>query len=194
METKATVEESLETLDRIDHYTVIGYRLGIGLCGILLILMVFPQFHRVGENNLLPLLALASGLMASCAHIYIKFIRWCVVSATWLGLALYPMANFWFPHPLFYFFIHGLFYTTLCGVAFKEGLCFAIPGLKLTPLLLVMAVFAFWNAPLNFNVEWLNELYFPAQLGAGIFYCILAIAKLRMPLHCDIGDKSVYQV
>lgn len=183
-----------EALDGIDRGTVIVYRLGIGLCGILLLLMAFPQFHEASKNNLLPLLALASGLMAACAHMYIKFIRWFVVSATWLGLALYPVANLWFPEPLIYFFIQGLFYTTLCGVVFKEGLCFAIPGLKLTPLFLVVAVFAFWNTPLNFNIEWLHGVYFPAQLGAGILYSILAIAKWRMPLQFDIGDKSVYQV
>lgn len=189
-----TENTSVEELDQIDRATVIAYRLGIGLCGIVLILMAFPEFHEVTENNLLPLLAIASGIIAACAHMYIKFIRWFVVSATWLGLMLYPIANIWWPEPVLYFFIHGLFYVTLCGVAFKEGLCFSIPGLKLTPLLLVIAVFAFWNIPLNFNVAWLNAAYFPVQLGAGILYSILALAKWRMPLQFDIGNKSVYQV
>ena len=80
----------------------------------------------------------------------------------------------------------GAALVTLSGLAFKEQFCFAIPGIKLVPLLL----------PLLWLLEWLQVAWAAAlvALVSGALLTLLALAKWRMPLHFDIGDKGRYQV
>lgn len=76
--------------------------------------------------------------------------------------------------------------ATLCGLAFKEQFCFAIPGIRLLPLLL----------PLLWLLEWIRVAWAAAlvALASGLLLGLLSLAKWRMPLHFDIGDRGRYQL
>ncbi|MCF3099511.1 hypothetical protein EHZ86_20160, partial [Aeromonas australiensis] len=80
----------------------------------------------------------------------------------------------------------GAALATLAGLAFKEQFCFAIPGIKLVPVLL----------PLLWLLEWWRVELAAAlvALVCGALLTLLALAKWRMPLHFDIGDKGRYQI
>lgn len=73
----------------------------------------------------------------------------------------------------------GAALATLSGLAFKEQFCFAIPGIRLLPLLL----------PLLWLLEWTR-----VALASGLLLGLLSLAKWRMPLHFDIGDRGRYQL
>ena len=74
----------------------------------------------------------------------------------------------------------------LSGLAFKEQFCFAIPGIRLLPLLL----------PLLWLLEWTPFAWATAlvALVSGLLLGLLSLAKWRMPLHFDIGDRGRYQL
>jgi uncharacterized integral membrane protein len=58
--------------------------------------------------------------------------------------------------------------------------------MRLVPFMLAASLIGFGlDEPI-----WIAVLLLPA----GILLCILAFAKLRMPLHFDVGDKSHYQI
>ena len=61
-----------------------------------------------------------------------------------------------------------------------------IPGIKLVPVLL----------PALWLLEWLRVGWAAAlvALVCGALLSLLALAKWRMPLHFDIGDKGRYQI
>ncbi|MCI5132109.1 MAG: hypothetical protein D3904_11445, partial [Candidatus Electrothrix sp. EH2] len=68
----------------------------------------------------------------------------------------------------------------------KETFCFRIIGLPLVPLFLCCSVL---NRLFGF---FFVEPYF--LLPAAFLLTWLCIAKWRMPLHFDIGDKSLYSL
>ncbi len=80
----------------------------------------------------------------------------------------------------------GAALATLAGLAFKEQFCFAIPGIRAVPLLLPLL----WLLELA-GIGWAAAL---VALVCGALLCLLALAKWRMPLHFDIGDKGRYQI
>lgn len=169
-------------LDGIDRLSVCLYRLGLSLAALLLLCRGVSLL--IGQD-LLPTwpwstaLVTASGLCGLCLHIYDKRIRFVLQGLGWGGLLL---AAWGAPEAL----VLGAALATLAGLAFKEQFCFAIPGIRWLPLLL----------PLLWLLEWI-QLGWAAALAAlvsGLLLSLLALAKWRMPLHFDIGDRGRYQL
>ena len=80
----------------------------------------------------------------------------------------------------------GGVFITLGGLCFKEYFCFKIPGLRLQPLLVALLWF-------GLELDWVIVAKVCATLS-GLLFFIVTIAKWRMPLHFDIGDKKRYEV
>ncbi|MGY3925385.1 DUF2301 domain-containing membrane protein [Aeromonas jandaei] len=169
-------------LDGIDKLTVLLYRLGLSGAALLLLCRGAALLSHGGllpPAQWLMLLALASAICAFSLHIYDKRIRLILQGSGWAALALLSIGA---PDAL----VLGAALVTLSGLAFKEQFCFAIPGIKLVPLLL----------PLLWLLEWLQVAWVAAlvALVSGALLTLLALAKWRMPLHFDIGDKGRYQI
>lgn len=168
-------------LDGIDRLSVCLYRLGLSLAALLLVCRGASLL--IGQDFLPPAIWLvamvvASGVCGLCLHIYDKRIRFILQVMAWGGLILSASGA---PDML----VLGAALATLSGLAFKEQFCFAIPGIKAVPLLL----------PLLWGLEWarLDWAAAPVSLACGLLLCLLNLAKWRMPLHFDIGDKGRYQ-
>ena len=160
-------------MDLFDYLTVIFYRLGFVLAAPSIALLPW-QTHYPAQL----LCFVAAALCASSLHIYMKPYRLVLQGATWVGL-LCALVGF----PLLG--LGGVF-ITLGGLCFKEYFCFKVPGLPLQPLLLAGLWFALAFGVLPF-----------AQILAGIsalLFLIVSVAKWRMPLHFDIGDKTKYEI
>jgi uncharacterized integral membrane protein len=181
-------------LDSFDELTVRLYRIGLSLsalalacAGLLQLLIALnvldyttPWVHRVW---VLCLLGTAGAI--SNMHLYDKRIRWFIGTAGWIGaVALFTSGG---PEaPWLYTAGLGFLFVALSAYALKEQFCFRIPGLRLVPLLLATALIPLLTGH-------------PAIAGAlllcsGLIYTALVIAKWRMPLHFDVGDKSSYQI
>ena len=162
-------------MDWLDYVTVIAYRLGFTAAAFAILLLPWEAETGVPAQKLTFLAAI---LCASSLHIYMKTFRLLLQAATWGGLIF---ALFGIP-------LLGLggAFVTLGGLCFKEYFCFKVPGLRAQPVLLA----ALW-------VALVLEITFVAQgLAAlsALLFLVTAIAKWRMPLHFDIGDKSKYEV
>lgn len=169
-------------LDGIDRLSVCLYRLGLSLTALLLLCRGVGLLG--GPVSLSPavwltMLVVASGLCGFCLHIYDKRIRFLLQGLAWGGLMLAACGA---PAIL----VLGAALATLCGLAFKEQFCFAIPGIRLLPLLL----------PLLWLLEWTPFAWATAlvALVSGLLLGLLSLAKWRMPLHFDIGDRGRYQL
>lgn len=159
-------------MDALDYLTVILYRLGLVLAVPAIALL--PWHADVPAIEL----TLAAGAMcAACLHIYIKSFRLLLQGASWVALLCFV---FGFPMVAL-----GGALVTLGGLAFKEQFCFKVTGLQFQPLL----VAALWFA-LYFQIAYVAEGL--AALSA-LLFLLLSVAKWRMPLHYDIGDKTKYQ-
>jgi len=174
----------VEELDTIDRIQVVTYRLGITLCGLALLLPAIDQFYTGVLSYFQPGLMLGSIAVAAYLHIYSKTVRYALAHATWLALILFACSTY-FDWPIHQGWVNGLLLITMSGIAFKEHFCFKIPGLKYTPVLLLMATLA--------QLAERTHLFVGASLIAAILILFMAGAKWRMPLHFDIGDKRNYQ-
>lgn len=169
-------------LDGIDSLSVCLYRLGLSLAALLLVCRGASLL--IGQDFLPPAIwlaamAVASGVCGLCLHIYDKRIRFILQATAWGGLMLSACGA---PDVL----VLGAVLATLSGLAFKEQFCFAIPGIKAVPLLL----------PLLWGLEWTRFAWATAlvALVSGLLLGLLSLAKWRMPLHFDIGDRGRYQL
>ena len=169
-------------LDGIDRLTVCLYRLGLSLAAMLLVWrgvdLLIGRAH-LSQPVWLATLAVACGACGLCLHIYDKRIRFILQGLGWGGVMLNACGA---PDTL----VLGAALATLSGLAFKEQFCFAIPGIRLVPLLLPLL----WGLEL-IRLEWAAALL---ALTSGLLLCLLCLAKWRMPLHFDIGDKERYQI
>ncbi|AJQ93427.1 DUF2301 domain-containing membrane protein [Gynuella sunshinyii] len=171
-----------EKLDHWDITTVILYRSGLSLAPLALLLAVISADYTVLSHWLL---MAAVTLCCFSLHIYDKNIRLIVQGCGWLALLL-TLASAYGSTKVFELLGAGAAYLVLGALCFKESFCFKIPFLRLMP-----AVFA---------VDWLMRVsgwsdgYRLLLLVTAIALIILAIAKWRMPLHFDIGDKRNYQL
>lgn len=177
--------EVIEKLDRLDRFQVLAYRLGLSIAGLALCLPLPAHLELIPADYCQPLLILAAVLMASSLHVYSKSVRFFLSHATWLALLIQTFSPLWMaqPPPAS---INGLLLITVSGVAYKESFCFKIPGLKSVPLLLILAVIT--------QFYQLAAVYVASSALAGMIIAWAALAKWRMPLHYDIGDKSKYQL
>lgn len=175
-------------MDAFDVRSVRLYRLGLVLTALGLLasglLVVFdPESFFAGRNAV----ALGAAVSGSNLHLYDKRIRSLIVSAAWFGVVVMLCAV-----PIEGTLGRavdvaglGLVFVALSGFALKEQFCFKVPLMRAVPWLLAASL-----------VPLLAEWWLIAGvllLLAGASFGLLAVAKLRMPLHYDIGDKSKYQ-
>ena len=118
-------------------------------------------------------------------HLYDKQIRWFIGMTGWFGAVLLftsggPDAPWLYTAGL------GFLFVSLSAYALKEQFCFRIPGLRLVPLLLAGALIPLLSGH--------PAIAGALLLTAGLIYTALIVAKWRMPLHFDVGDKSKYQL
>src|SRR5690606_33968393 len=125
---------------------------------------------------------LGAALAGSNLHLYDKRIRALIVSAAWMGAVGMLFAASW-TGPLargLELMGLGLVFVALSGFALKEPFCFCVPFMRAVPWLLAASL-----VPLL--AEWWGVAG-ALLLAAGVAYLVLAVAKIRMPLHHDIGD------
>ncbi len=125
----------------------------------------------------------AAAIAAVTVHLYARVVRGVLA---WLAVGGLILVGLEGADGLLSQAGRGLVYAGLGALAFKEWFCFRIPGLRAVPLFLAWGVLvqAFgdpvWASP-GFGLGF-------ALVG------VMALAKLRMPLGHDIGDRSAYQV
>lgn len=175
----------VEPLDGFDRGTVMAYRAGIAVCG--LATAGLAAAHATGAADVLARVGLVLGvaLVGAHLHLYDRRIRWVIVGSAWLGAVLlfagHVLGNGWVGDTGL-----GFAFVALSGVALKERFCFRLPLVVGVPLLLASAL-----VPLRLGLGPPAA----ALLGAGAgLLLLLAVAKARMPLHFDIGDRSRYEV
>jgi len=177
--------EHIPQLDGFDRFTVRLYRSGLALAsvGVAVLAGLCATGGAVGPA--VALIFVGTLLSVLNMHLYDKRVRWVIAAAGLLGavlgyigassgVALVDQAGL------------GFVFVALSGFALKEQFCFRIPGLRLVPLFLAVGLI-------------------PLVLGSGpgaaacfglaaLPLTVLSIAKWRMPLHFDVGDKSRYQI
>ena len=186
--------EHIPELDSFDELTVKLYRSGLSIAafalawaGVLQLLIAInaldsntPWVHRAW---ILCLIGTAGAI--TNMHLYDKRIRWFIGISGWIGAALLAgsggIESRWF-----YTAGLGFLFVSLSAYALKEQFCFRIPGLRLVPLLLATSLI-----PLLTGHPAIAGLLL---LCSGLIYTALVIAKWRMPLHFDVGNKSQYQL
>ncbi|MEN0061444.1 MAG: DUF2301 domain-containing membrane protein [Myxococcota bacterium] len=182
--------DHIPQMDAFDRLTVGLYR--AGLLGQALGLFVISATEigwaarDVGPLAMLTAVALSVGNL----HLYDKRIRWLISTSGWLGAVLVVAAatlpeSAWVEALLHYAGLGFLFVVT-SALALKERFCFRLPGLQAVPVALAGGV-----ATGLFGFGTLTAV----ALGlSGLVVALLAVAKLRMPVHVDIGNKDAYQV
>lgn len=182
--------EHIERLDPFDKLSVCMYRTGISLFPLALIsyaLLIANKLNyfsdvTISTTTSLILLATATALSAANLHVYDKKIRAIITYSGWIGLllslALYDSDYLWIAQ--------GFMFMTFSGIALKESFCFKVAGLKITPILLCLAVLMFAI------MQWIMVIIL--FVITGLIFAFLAQAKWRMPLHFDIGNKALYQI
>jgi uncharacterized integral membrane protein len=184
-------------LDGLDRLTVTLYRSGLVIAAAGLL---FAGAVEVGAGlsswSWAPravsvawvLVTLGAALACANMHLYDKKFRWLIGALGWVGLVVQVMSQV-VPGGLGTLVFHaglGFVFAALSAFGLKEQFCFKVPGLRLVPLFLAVSL-----------IPLLLGQAIPAGLllllSGGIFGA-LALAKLRMPLHFDVGRKSAYQI
>jgi uncharacterized integral membrane protein len=170
-------------LDGYDRGSVRAYRAGLGGAAVGLGALTAASAGHAPLEVARWLVVVGAALSLANVHLYDKRIRAVIVGAGWTGavLLLAPV-----PWPLVHLAGLGFVFVALSGFALKEQFCFRIPFLRAVPLLLATSLVPLAIGPMPLATALLGAA--TAALG------LLAVAKLRMPLHFDIGDKSRYQV
>lgn len=183
----------VEHLDRFDVTTVRAYRaalllstLSVGGLGLAMLYEGLPGGAWLGGARLLVLIS--SLLVSLNLHLYDRLIRYIIAAsastAAILSSASHLLAG-WLAATVLDASL-GLSFVVLSAVALKERYCFRLPIVVAIPALLALSL-----APTR------AILPVPASvllLLAAVALGALSVAKLRMPLHYDIGDKRRYQV
>lgn len=178
-------------LDRFDRLTVRLYRYGIAMSAVGMLALAGVLAAGLLDRWLLAAeLLVLLGAAASIAnmHLYDKRVRWLIAASGWVGVCLL-VATAATPDALQVWVHHaglGFVFVVHSAFALKEQFCFKIPGLRLVPALLALSLI-----PMLLGLGQVAA----ALLGlAGLVYGALAAAKMRMPLHFDVGNKAAYQV
>lgn len=124
--------EHKEELDTLDRLSVIGYRFGISLLAFSYLFLAYISIAQVAAS-VMSLLAISAALIAANLHIYDKNIRAIIVWSSWVGLLVIAVIG----QPLI---AQLLFCVTFSGIALKESFCFKVPGLKLIPVFIGLAL------------------------------------------------------
>ncbi len=177
--------QHVPTLDGLDRFTVRLYRTGlvIASAGVLYAGVRAALTTVVDLPDLMPVILVGVMLCVANVHLYDKLFRWIFGALGITGAVLWAVADL---HMLVGLAGFGFIFAALSAFALKEQFCFRVPGMRLVPLMLAASLIGFGLG----NAIVVAGLLLPA----GVLLCILAIAKLRMPLHFDVGDKSHYQI
>ncbi|MEZ4316821.1 MAG: DUF2301 domain-containing membrane protein [Myxococcota bacterium] len=177
--------EHVPELDGFDRMTVRLYRSGLMVAagGV----VVLAGLLAAGRSEGPALVVILAGTLLSVLdmHLYDKRVRWVIAAAGQLG-ALLMVAGGVVGVELVGQAGLGFLFVALSGFALKEQFCFRIPGLRLVPLFLAVGL-----------VPWVLGV----DVGAAVLFGLaslplaaLGVAKWRMPLHFDVGNKAFYQV
>ena len=182
-------------LDSFDELTVKLYRLGLlfTTSGLLAMSAVLAMaFYGQTTGDLLDrgpviLMCLGMGLSVASMHLYDKRIRWIIRMTSWLGILLLMTAASL--EPEYEHFTHslglGFVFASASAFALKEQFCFRLAALRLVPVFLSVSAFALWLEVPALSASLIGM--------TGIIYARLSLAKVSMPLHYDVGDKSKYE-
>lgn len=182
--------EHQEKLDQLDMLSVCMYRTGISLFPFALLSYVLLLVNRLNDFNHIPisittslsLLGIANALCAANLHVYDKRVRAIITYSGWLGLLLSLVLI----NSHYLWLAQGFMFITFSGIALKESFCFKVAGLKITPILLSLAVL------MMAMMQWMIVVVL--LVITSLIFAFLAHAKWRMPLHFDIGNKALYQI
>jgi uncharacterized integral membrane protein len=185
----ATPEHTPE-MNSLDNMTVALYRTGLTIAALAALIYSVERISGLGILGAfyLPVFATGIALASADVHLYDPKFRWFFPFISWIGFILLAFAYTLkgvapVSAPLADVSL-GFFYMGAGMFALKESFCFRIIGLPLVPLFLCGSILSrlFGLSP--------AEPYF--LLPAAGLLTWLCIAKWRMPLHFDIGDKSLY--
>lgn len=179
--------EYKETLDRLDQVSVCLYRVGISCFSLSLLALstiLSGLFTHLSEYYSITLLVIciSAALTAANLHVYSKHVRAVICWSAWIGILLMlsdaSQSRVWLSL--------GFLFVSFSGIALKESFCFKVLGLKLVPVLLASTTLSLWLE---------QSLVSSVLLAlAGLVMGYLSIAKWRMPLHFDIGNKANYEI
>lgn len=179
--------DHIPDLDGFDRLTVVLYR--VGLVGQALLLVAGGMLASGAQARVVwAAYAAFVALSALNMHLYMKSFRWVIAGAAWLGLVLQVLASAAAPvaaHWLWHVGL-GFLFVASSAWALKERFCFRVPGMRLVPAMLAASLLPIFGGQ--------DHPYGPLIAVAGALFAVLAVAKARMPLHYDVGDKSKYQV
>jgi len=185
----ATPEHTPE-MSSLDNMTVALYRTGLTIAAVIALVYSIERILNVQILGVfyLPLFAAGIALASANVHLYDPRFRWFIPFMSWIGFMIlafaYTLKNSDPTGDILANLSLGFFYVGASMFAVKESLCFQITGLPTVPLFLcgsaLSRLFGFSSA----------EPYF--LLPAALLLTWLVIAKWRMPLHFDVGDKSMY--
>ncbi len=175
-------------MDAFDRLTVALYRAGLLAQASGIGVVVASELGAVSRPLAGHLMLASVALSVGNLHLYDKRIRWIIVMAGWVGAVLTAAAS---TAPdgleaLFHYGGLGFLFVVTSALALKERYCFRLPGMRLVPAGLALGVFT--------GLAGLGEVTAGLLGLCGLLVGLLAGAKLRMPLHYDIGNKSAYQV
>ena len=185
----ATPEHTPE-MSSLDNMTVALYRTGLTIVALAALIYSIERIFDVRILGVfyLPVFALGIALASANVHLYDPRFRWLMPFMSWIGFIIlafaYTLKNSGPTGDILANLSLVFFYIGASMFAVKESLCFQITGLPTVPLFLcgsaLSRLFDFAAA----------EPYF--LLPAALLLTWLVIAKWRMPLHFDVGDKSMY--
>lgn len=177
-------------LDDFDRLTVGLYRVGLVGQAVALALIAAGRMEVV-PPTLGPLVLLATvALSVGNLHLYSKRIRWVIHLAGWTGAVFTAIGAGTTPAGLgSTLLVHaglGFLFVVTSALALKEQFCFRLPGLRAVPAALAVSVA---TGVLGYDIATAGLVAF-----AAVMVGVLAVAKLRMPVHFDVGNKSAYQI
>lgn len=174
----------IEILDGFDRGSILAYRTGLVLSSVSLGLAAMQLSVHHEARRPLALLTFAVILSVGNMHLYDKRVRWIIAWLGWGSLMAYAISDL-APKPLDTLGL-GLSLAALSALVLKEWFCFRIPLVRWTPAALVVGVLA--N---HAGHEGLTALCFGLS---AIGVAAVAMAKIRMPLTHDMGDRAHYQI
>ena len=176
-------------MDALDRATVVLYRTGIAISALSLGLLAAAPFLP-GVPAAIPrgMVLAGTALIVADLHLYDKRIRWVIGASAWVGAGL-AFAGATAPAAVAHWLAHaglGFLFVSLSAIALKEQFCFRIPLLRAVPALLAVSL-----VPLVLGATQLATVFLAP---AALVFAAMGVAKARMPLHYDIGNKAAYQV
>lgn len=178
-------------MSTLDNFTVILYRIGLLTMAVSTLLFIIEKLSHTPllQQFYLPTFAIGAALSSGNVHLYDVRFRWFIPLMSWLGFIFLAVSYGIKSETSSLSHIMetgslGFFYAGAGMFAVKEQFCFKIPGLQTVPFLLAASIGCRF-----FHMEMFESIIL---IPASILLLILSIAKWKMPLHFDVGDKTKY--